>query len=115
MRKSYQYIIVIGKWVSLVWLGGDGMLTFVSTFNLTRDLSRYVRIPLRSPLDPCFCFHNFSIICLCISLNGFLFYRLCVGPFLLLVNLKINLLFYILYKMNANKLINIYYYLYFFV
>ena len=51
----------MGQWVGelgLAWgEGGVGGFVgvfsiFVLRFNLTRDLSRYVRIPLRSPPDP---------------------------------------------------------------
>ena len=38
----------------LAW-GGGGLTKFgfvLDSRNLTRDLSRYVRIPLRNPLDP---------------------------------------------------------------
>ena len=56
MLKSYYYALITGQLVSLVWLGRDGLWggvldvlsTVVLRFNLTRDLSRYVRIPLRS-------------------------------------------------------------------
>ena len=60
----------------MVWLGGerweifDVFQTLLLRFNLTRDLSRYVRMVIRSPLRPHFILFAtfFSTFCFCIEL-----------------------------------------------